>query len=531
MTPGDFVASFETVAEAPGGIKRLREMVLDLAMRGQLVRSDPSDETASALIARLGKAALGRESGSRSEVPGSEQPYGVRDTWRWCRFVDVATIESCLVDPSKFLDMPHVAPDNIEKATGKLLPYCTIRQDGVISSKHRFYPGQILYSKIRPNLSKVVVVDFEGLCSADMYPIGAKIDMRFLHLFMLSPEFLKQVIREDNRLAMPKVNQQQLSETIVAVPPLAEQKRIVAKVDQLMALCTDLEARQAKKRETAARLNRASLDALTTAEGPEEVRAAWTRISDSFDVLFDGRETISGLRQMLRRIAVRGQLVGDPSAKHAVALAGRPWWTPSHWRWARADELCHFITKGTTPGATDMSDGRGEIPFLKVYNLTFGNSVDFTVKPTFVSERVHERELARSHVIPGDVLMNIVGPPLGKVSLVPSAYPKWNINQAIARFRPNAEIVNSFLALCLLDVAVLMSFDDADVKGTAGQDNISLAQCRALLIPVPPLAEQLRIVAKVDQLMAVCDRLEAAIVRAESTAQKLAEAVVAEIVA
>lgn len=100
--------------------------------------------------------------------------------WETKRFDEVADIKSNLVEPSNYLEFPHIAPDNIEKRTGILLDYHTIAEDGVKSGKHRFYAGQILYSKIRPYLSKVVMVDFDGLCSADMYPIEAKENTKYL---------------------------------------------------------------------------------------------------------------------------------------------------------------------------------------------------------------------------------------------------------------------------------------------------------------------------------------------------------------
>jgi hypothetical protein len=99
------------------------------------------------------------------------------------------------VKPDGFLDFTHLAPDNIEKGNGVLLPCRTVREDKVISSNHRFYPGQIVYSKIRPNLAKVVIVDFEGLCSADMYPIDALIDAFYLQRYMLSESFLVQAVK------------------------------------------------------------------------------------------------------------------------------------------------------------------------------------------------------------------------------------------------------------------------------------------------------------------------------------------------
>lgn len=106
--------------------------------------------------------------------------------WETKRFDEVADIKSNLVEPSNYLEFPHIAPDNIEKRTGILLDYHTIAEDGVKSGKHRFYAGQILYSKIRPYLSKVVMVDFDGLCSADMYPIEAKENTKYLLYYMLS---------------------------------------------------------------------------------------------------------------------------------------------------------------------------------------------------------------------------------------------------------------------------------------------------------------------------------------------------------
>ena len=133
------------------------------------------------------------------------------ESWAKKRFDEVATIKSNLVDPATFPDFPHIAPDNIEKKTGVLLEYHTVSEDGVTSGKHRFYPGQILYSKIRPYLSKVVVVDFDGLCSADMHPIEAKGNTKCLWYYMLSEEFLEQASTAGSRSVLPKINQKELS--------------------------------------------------------------------------------------------------------------------------------------------------------------------------------------------------------------------------------------------------------------------------------------------------------------------------------
>ena len=175
------------------------------------------------------------------------------------RFNEIASIQSNLVDPKHYKSLPHIAPDNIESWTARLLPYQSIEEAGVFSGKHLFSAGAILYSKIRPNLAKVVKVDFDGLCSADMYPIHALIDRGFLVNFMITREFVSQAVTEENRVAMPKINQAALSDILVAVPPLAEQRRIVAKVDELMTICDRLETSLSITDETRSRLLEALL--------------------------------------------------------------------------------------------------------------------------------------------------------------------------------------------------------------------------------------------------------------------------------
>ena len=147
----------------------------------------------------------------------------------------MAEIESNLVEPSQYQNFPHIAPDNIEKYTGLLLEYNTVAEDGVKSAKHRFHSGQILYSKIRPYLSKVVVVDFNGLCSADMYPINAKEHTRFLWYYMLSQDFLEQASTAGSRSVLPKINQKELSALTVNICSSEEQAEVVRILESLLS--------------------------------------------------------------------------------------------------------------------------------------------------------------------------------------------------------------------------------------------------------------------------------------------------------
>lgn len=157
------------------------------------------------------------------------------ESWEMCEFNQIADIKTNLVNPIDFQSYPHIAPDNIEKKTGKLLYYNSVAEDNVKSGKHRFYAGQILYSKIRPYLSKVIIAEFDGLCSADMYPIEAKGNTRFLWYYMLSEHFVYQASTAGSRTVLPKINQKELSKLKINMPTLSEQTEIVRIIDDLLA--------------------------------------------------------------------------------------------------------------------------------------------------------------------------------------------------------------------------------------------------------------------------------------------------------
>ena len=168
----------------------------------------------------------------------------IPEHWEVLKFKHIATVKSNLVDPSQYLDYPQVSPENIEKGSGKLLECKTVRDIGVESNNHLFYRGQILYSKVRPILNKVTIAPFDGLCSADMYPIETAINKKYLIYLMLSNVFLAQVkLVTENRVKMPKINQEEISRIIVCYPSCADQEAIAkfldsscSKIDHLISL-------------------------------------------------------------------------------------------------------------------------------------------------------------------------------------------------------------------------------------------------------------------------------------------------------
>ncbi|MCP4383422.1 MAG: hypothetical protein GY798_18715 [Hyphomicrobiales bacterium] len=188
------------------------------------------------------------------------------------------------------------------------------------------------------------------------------------------------------------------------------------------------------------------------------------------------------------RPRVLGEILGvaaAPSLDDAAPVVA----LPNGWKWERAAAVCEMVASGSTPKAAKMASGSGDVPFIKVYNLGFEGDLDFTLKPTFVGRDTHEGFLRRSRLRPGDVLINIVGPPLGKVAMVPSDHPEWNMNQAVAAFRPGREMSGAFLAF-LLQSSVVLDPLLRTGKATAGQRNLSITNCRRIWLPVPPIEEQ-----------------------------------------
>ena len=226
----------------------MQKSLLQWAIQGKLVEQRPEEGTAEELYRQIQeeKQRLVKEGKIKKEKPlpeiaEDEVPFEIPESWKWVRFLSVVNIATNLVQPSKYLEYMHIAPDNIEKATGRLLACHTVKEDKVASANHLFHKGQIIYSKIRPLLRKAVVAPFDGLCSADMYPLNTALEAKYVLYYLLSDGYNTQVAEVmSSRVKMPKINQNELKKVLLPLPPLAEQKRIVAKLEELLPLCERL---------------------------------------------------------------------------------------------------------------------------------------------------------------------------------------------------------------------------------------------------------------------------------------------------
>jgi len=315
----------------------------------------------------------------------------------------------------------------------------------------------------------------------------------------------------------------------VPVAPPAQQKQIVAKIEELFshidAGIEGLKKSKALLKQYRQSVLKAAVTGDLTKDWREQNANAEQGCSNVAGGTTPGATKIEPANQLLKRIQTERRQRWEQQKRNEFQAKGKPpkndkwkekyeepelgiiedWTIPESWEIVRAEFICEFITKGTTPKKDRLRPSVGEIPFLKVYNLTFDTILDFSVDPTFTDIETHKGFLARSKVYPGDVLMNIVGPPLGKVSVVPNSFDEWNINQAISVYRPII-FNNQLLAYYLLSQPVL-DWMKSKTKTTAGQVNLTLEICRNTPITVPPLAEQKEIVQRVEGKLTSADRL------------------------
>jgi type I restriction enzyme S subunit len=361
------------------------------------------------------------------------------------------------------------------------------------------------------------------------------LSVSYLHKFMLL--YSKELEKLSGGGVIQYIKKGHITDAQIRIPPLAEQKRIVARVDQLMALIDQLEAKQNRKREVGARFTKASLEALTTAEGPQEFTAAWTRIHSTWPTLLDSAEKVPGLRRLVLDVATKGLLVQPKPGEDAKNLLGQigadvpqvapedaPFGIPSHWTWMRLGSLGTFLGGGT-PSKNNLQFWKGNIPWVSpkdMKRLYIDDAEDH-----ISAEAV---DSSATKLIPSpSLLMVLRGMILAHSFPVALTTKTVTINQDMKALvlRVPAMAEYALLACRAARDRVLAKVQRSS-HGTCRLESEDVAN---LPIPMPPLAEQKRIVAKVEQLMKLCDTLEAALRRSEDRAAKLVEAVVQEMVA
>ncbi|ADV85932.1 MULTISPECIES: restriction endonuclease subunit S [Vibrio] len=528
------------------GIKKLRELIIELAIQGKLTASLDFKGSAKKSVedAIVAKFNLSKERNIRGdkETYSSDRAKGFPLHWETICVGQVAHVlggkrvpkgYKLSEQPTDFvyLRVTDMKNQSIDESDLRYISEEVFKQ----ISRYTINTGDV-YVTIAGTIGAVGTIpphlDGMSLTENAAKLVFSGLSKKYLVTVLQSSFVTRQFNDAVNQMAQPKLSLNSIKHTCIPIPPLEEQEYIADKVDELMALCDQLEQQTEASIEAHQVLVTTLLDTLTNSADADELMQNWARISEHFDTLFTTEESIDQLKQTILQLAVMGKLVPqDPSDEPAAELLKRiaeekaqlvkekkikkqkelppisedekPFELPNGWKWCRLDDICFGITSGSTPPKVNFNESEG-IPYLKVYNIR-EQKIDFEYKPQFVDNDCHKTKLARSVLYPGDVVMNIVGPPLGKIAIIPDTYPEWNCNQAITFFRPIVPQLNKFIYTYLTAGSFLNSIE---LIGTAGQDNISVTKSRSILLPTPPLKEQRRIVNKVHELFLLCNSLK-----------------------
>ncbi|MCQ1536421.1 restriction endonuclease subunit S [Methanosarcina sp. KYL-1] len=563
MDPETFFTNFEMLAEAPNGVQKLRELILQLAVMGKLVPQDPNEEPASVLLEkmeaekkRLTKESKTKGSKSISAIGSDQAPYEIPSSWEWTALSECGLINPRNDIPDK-KEVSFVPMTYISEKYGQAVETETRRWEEIKKGFTHFAENDVVLAKITPcfqNGKSAVMKGLKngfGAGTTELHvfrPFTELMSPEYAQIYLKSPDFIYGGIpKMTGSAGQKRVPKDYFSENPFPLPPLAEQKRIVSKVDELMALCDKLEARRQKKQELQSKLNSAALDRMLSAESQEEFEQHWRRICENFDLLYDNPENVEKLRQAILQLAVQGKLVEqNPEDEPASVLIEKIeaekkryakeynlrekeplpsveadeeiFKLPAGWIWSRIGSS--FLTSsGTTPKRSnhDYFIG-GTENWVKTTDLT--NGIVTSCEENITPEAVKDCNLKYYPV--GTVCVAMYGGAgtIGKSGILGMVS---TINQSVCGMYPNKYFLPEFLHCYVKSIrSEWMKF----AAGLRKDPNINGKIIDRMVVPIPPLNEQKRIVEKVEQLMGLCDELESKSKKEREDSEKLMEAVV-----
>jgi type I restriction enzyme S subunit len=553
MNAERLLAHYEKIADATDAIARLRRFVLDLAVRGKLASQDPNDEPASELLKRIAKEKARLVKAGELRKPRDldcgndlKEPFPIPPTWRWVRLDAVGAIVGGGTPPAADLDnfaepgdgVPWLTPADLGGYSDLYISRGSrdLTEKGSRASSATVMPkGTVLFTSRAPigyvAIAATPISTNQGFKSIVPYIPDCS---RFIATAMKA--FASEIDAKAPGTTFKEVSGKIVAAIPFPLPPLAEQHRIVAKVDELMALCDRLQAAQQTREATRDKLTAASLARLN-APDPDTFRDDARFALDNLPALTARADQIKQLRQTILNLAVRGKLVPqDPNDEPASELMKR----------IAADKADRAVS-ARDRRATKIRPLAGEdVPFPVPPNWVWASFGDITISrdgeriPVSREERVRRAKVYDYYGASG-VIDKIDGFLFDKPLLLIGEDGANLINRStqiafIARGKywvnNHAHVLDGLSEGFLRYVELFINAIDLKpyVTGTA-QPKMNQAKMNGIPVALPPLAEQHRIVAKVDELMALCDRLEASLANADETRRRLLEALLAEALA
>lgn len=462
----------------------LREKILDLAMRGKLVKQDPNDEPASVLLEKIKaeKAELVKEKKIKKskplpEITDDEKPFDIPDSWEWVHVKDVTTIGNFhSVSPQNINQGENLIElADIESNTGRLLNFEKVTSE-VGSNKYQYNQGDVLFAKLRPYLRKVLIAPNDGICTTELLPInGIQTSNIYIYYTFLSNLIFEQIRQEMHGVNLPRISPKKLAELIIPLPPLSEQSRIAAKIAQLFALLRKVESSTQQYAKLQTLLKSKVLDLAMRGKLVKQ---------DPND------EPASVLLEKIK--AEKEQLIKEKKIKRSKPLPPitdeeKPFKIPDSWEWVRLGEVNTYIGKNIHPEKTP--EQLFELYSVPIYET---NSPEITSGKEIKSNK--------QTVIPDDILLCKINPRINRVWRVGNYTNYKNIASTEWIVVRQSQLLPDYLRYVLMS-SYFRKLLQSNVSGVGG----SLTRAKPVLvkkyvIPIPPLSEQSRISLKIAHL-------------------------------
>lgn len=560
---------FDTALESPEGIKKLRELILTLAMQGKLVPQNPNDPPASELLKKilaekkkLIAEGMIKKQKELPEIKPDEVPFELPEGWVWTRLGVIAELIGGFAYNSQefknhgdkqVLRLGNIRPDLIRLDEN---PVFIDNKRAIDTSAFQLKQGDIVITMTGTRAKR----DYLYTARIVENPINGKtlyinqrvgsirlfFDSTFINI-ALKVESLKDLIFETSTGSANQANigMIALRHWTIPLPPLAEQKRIVTKIDELMVLCDKLEEQRASRDQKRLEVHTSAINRLLTAADKNEFHTSWQFITRHFDPIYSVKENVAELKKAILTLAMQGKLVpqkpNDPPAsellkqiqaeKEKLIVEGKikkqkelpeikpedvPYEVPEGWVWARLGHSGETQT-GTTPATKDPDNFGDYIPFVGPGNIK-NQIINYSEKG------LSEKGLEKGRLIKKDsILMVCIGGSIGKhaINIIDVA-----CNQQVNTITP---FCNDIRFLFFAMWSDLFQKNVISAAGGSATPIINKNKWSMITVPIPPLAEQKRIVAKIDELMVLCDKLESQIDQATQKQTALFNAVLAQV--
>lgn len=553
-------ADFDRLSEAPEAVPRLRRFILDLAVRGKLVEQNPADEAAAVILAATPAPVLpgGREGRLSRVFPTSDEiPFSVPLSWLWCRPNQVGVIVGGGTPPTSdgdnfaFAGMgtPWLTPADMRKHHGGPIERGArdLTPKGLAASSATLLPkGTVLFTSRAP-IGYVAVASGDVTTNQGFKSLvpSSAIDSDYAAIYFRA--FVPWFEARASGTTFKEVPAKLLATFPLPLPPIAEQHRIVAKVDELMALCDEFEAARAERDLRRDRFVRASLHRVVTASEPATFKRQFQFLLEHSDHVLARQQDIGALRTALLEAAIRGRLVpqdpGDEPARSLLdriqqeaihtrqngankrralpspAEGPRPFSAPSGWAWT---DIGHLYPEFQN-GASSRGDAGGTpTVVLRLADIRDGEISFDGVRQLPIDEGAAGKfRLAKDDLLV--VRVNGSSEIVGRFIRCKTDTDAIYCDHFIRMRLPSIAVLPSFIRL-LGDSPLVRQQVNALFVTSAGQKTVNQTHVASLRIPLPPIAEQRRIVAKVDELMRVCDELERSLNAIDTSRVRLLEA-------